>query len=666
MPAFAFAPPSWCGATANRIRPESSRVKIWHRRSKRLQHASVASVADSFDKAVANNHVYDFGRVVPLDERGCSFPSSDLHIPDEFEQTFDRLKTSILAWIDTTTVNAIFIRGSLVSGNFKRAGCDSDVDLIIFTDKVLPNSRKQTLRHDIRTLVLRYIPASSVDVSFQSVSNVRVSRPLASMLRHYSVPLHGSLHDVHVPTGLGSPFMDLAKDIREQERRFKFLFLQAVEASDTDLQQLAVQWICKRCLRAVSDLYAQNERVHCRDLVPAFKVAVKQFPRFAPIFLNILQIACGSSNNHYAGLGSQRVLIDFAVTIIPDAVEVVEYLFLQSSTDFGINIYNEQPVSRNSNSRKKSMLTLTDQFVTFISNRNYFSKKPSHQYSFTRCELPTLAFSPKVFGTQFGIEKSDYTGFQTPTQLLGHYSQPTLVRNAAKIFKFDLGSASSLLNDMVRKNIVVDCRVSPSNVVTFCRSEHPFFLDKSFTAPSVLQSMNIHEAIDRMCTDCRLPPLIFASECVREHIYIQTNVSGAGVTPFFVEDGNDNALDVAQPERLWISTHGTVSSLHYDASHSALFQRAGTKRMILFPGEALQSLGVYPFGHPLHRRARVNLSRSSSSLFQKFWETWAHVAEIVTLNPGDLLIFPPLWAHYTESLTQDDCTLSVSHTFRFW
>lgn len=665
MSAFVLAPSSWCGGTANRIPPELSRVKIWYHRSKRPQHASVTCIADSFGKAVANNHVHDFGRVVPLDERGCSFPSTDLHIPDEFEQTFDRLKTSVLAWIDTTTVNAIFIRGSLVSGNFQRAGCDSDVDLIIFTNKDLPNSRKQRVRHDIRTLVLRHIAASSVDVSFQSISSVGVSRPLASMLRHYSVPLHGSLHDVHVPTGLGSPFMDLAKDIREQERRFKFLFSQAVEASDVELQQLAVQWICKRCLRAVSDLCAQNERIHCRDLVPAFKVAVKQFPRFAPIFLNILQIACASSNNHYAGLGSQRALIDFAVSIIPDAVEVVEYLFLQSSTDFGIDLYNEPLVSRNSNNMRKSMSTLTKQFVTFISNRSYLSKKLPHQYSFTRCELPTLAFSPKMFGTQFGIEKSDYVGFQTPAQLLGHYSHPTLVRNAVKICEFDLGSVSNLLNDMVRKNTVVDCRVSPSNVLTFCRSEHPFFLDKSFTAPSVLQSMNIRDAIDRMSTDCRLPPLIFASECVREHIYIQTNVSGTGVTPFFVEGVDDTAFDVAQPERLWISTYGTVSSLHYDASHSALFQRTGRKRMILFPADALQSLGVYPFGHPLHRRVRVNLSRSSS-LFQEFWDTWAHTAEIVTLNPGDLLIFPPLWAHYTESLTQDDCALSVSHTFRFW
>lgn len=665
MAAFVLAPSFWRGGTASRIPPQLSCINVCYPRSERPQHASVTCIADSFDEAVANNHVHDFGRVVPLDDRGCSFPSTDLHISDEFEHILDRLKTNILVWIDSTTVAAIFIRGSLVTGNFQRSGCDSDVDLIIFTDKVLPNSRKQTLRRDIRSLVLQHISASSVDVSFQSVSSVQGSRSLASMLRHYSVPLHGSLHDVHVPTGSGSPFMDLAKDIREQERRFKFLFSQAVEASDMDLQQLAVQWICKRCLRAVSDLCAQNERIHCRDLVPAFKVAAKQFPRFTPLFLNILQISCASSSSDYAGLGSQHALVEFAVSIIPDAVEVVEYLFLQSSNDFDIDVYKERPISRNSNTMRKSMLTLTNQFFTFISNRIYLSKKRSQHYSFTRCELPTLAFSPKVFGTKFGIHKSDHVGCQTPAKLLGHYSHPTLVQNAARICDFNLGSASSLLKDMMRRNTVVDCRVSPSNVVTFCRSEHRFLLDKSFTAPSVLKSMNIREAIDRMCTNCRLPPLIFGTECVHEHIYIQTNVSGTGIRPFFIEDDSCTAFDIAQSERLWISAHGTVSSLHYDASHSALFQHTGRKRMILFPADALQSLGVYPFGHPLHRRARVNLSRSSS-LFQEFWDKWAHTAEIVTLNPGDLLIFPPLWAHYTESFTLDDCDLSVSHTFRFW
>lgn len=119
-------------------------------------------------------------------------------------------------------------------------------------------------------------------------------------------------------------------------------------------------------------------------------------------------------------------------------------------------------------------------------------------------------------------------------------------------------------------------------------------------------------------------------------------------------------------ERIWISAHGTVSSLHYDCSHSALLQRVGRKRMILFPEQALDSLGIYPLGHPLHRRARANLSNSTSLLFRDLWSKWSQEAEVVEVTPGDLLLFPPFWAHYTESLGEGDAGLSISHTFRYW
>lgn len=182
-----------------------------------------------------------------------------------------------------------------------------------------------------------------------------------------------------------------------------------------------------------------------------------------------------------------------------------------------------------------------------------------------------------------------------------------------------------------------------------------------FTPPSISCSLPVTEAVRRLQMRHGLPNLMH-DEGDDECIYIQTSV----IPSLSIFDlSRSQNWDVVQEERLWISSCGTVSTLHYDASYSVLYQRCGQKRLIFFPPSCLPQLGIYPLGHPLHRRGRVDLTRRDTVIFQEFWEKCPPLALEVTLEPGDLLVFPPFWTHYTESITNSNNSLSISHTLRY-
>ena len=152
-----------------------------------------------------------------------------------------------------------------------------------------------------------------------------------------------------------------------------------------------------------------------------------------------------------------------------------------------------------------------------------------------------------------------------------------------------------------------------------------------------------------------------------------------------------------QPPRLWLSAAGSTSPLHFDSSASVLAQVTGTKRMLLYPPSALSRAHLYPDWHPLRRRSKVRLdadvdvddarrafprwtgsrfadepssesSSDSSNDSEPFEETAgsSHAsppgAWEAVLGPGDVLVFPPRWAHYTESLGPNMCA-SVTRRF---
>ena len=165
-----------------------------------------------------------------------------------------------------------------------------------------------------------------------------------------------------------------------------------------------------------------------------------------------------------------------------------------------------------------------------------------------------------------------------------------------------------------------------------------------------------------------------------------------------------------QPPRLWLSQAGSTSSLHYDSSVSVLAQAHGLKRMLLYPPSALARAALYPDWHPLRRRSAVRLdadfANGDATAANEAFPRWAGEegrrrddrrtdkwsgdvgADATTraaagkpagkndtknkdafafafadgpfttppgaweavLAPGDVLVFPPRWAHYTESL----------------
>ena len=163
-----------------------------------------------------------------------------------------------------------------------------------------------------------------------------------------------------------------------------------------------------------------------------------------------------------------------------------------------------------------------------------------------------------------------------------------------------------------------------------------------------------------------------------------------------------------QPARLWLSAAGSSSPLHFDSSASVLAQVTGTKRMLLYPPSALSRAHLYPDWHPLRRRSKVRLDADvASDVAKRAFPRWTGSrfgADVETdetrgdatsdatsadatsdatsastsspakpasppgaweavLGPGDVLVFPPRWAHYTESLGPATCA-SVTRRFK--
>lgn len=127
--------------------------------------------------------------------------------------------------------------------------------------------------------------------------------------------------------------------------------------------------------------------------------------------------------------------------------------------------------------------------------------------------------------------------------------------------------------------------------------------------------------------------------------------------PLLDTDAATEGVAMTQSPRMWMSPAGTVSPLHYDSSASFLTQVRGRKKLVFYSPAALSSLYPYPDDHPLRRRCQVDITQAEGALLP-LSESIAGLE--VELAPGDVLFFPPRWAHYTESLD-----FSISVTCRF-
>ncbi|KAI8917658.1 hypothetical protein DFJ77DRAFT_457227 [Powellomyces hirtus] len=114
--------------------------------------------------------------------------------------------------------------------------------------------------------------------------------------------------------------------------------------------------------------------------------------------------------------------------------------------------------------------------------------------------------------------------------------------------------------------------------------------------------------------------------------------------------------------RLWSSSSGSVTPLHYDKCHGLLIQLHGHKRFLIFPRTDARNCYLHNgITGPTHAsrargtdRAFMDLAESSEAAttlldaYPKFADTTPWV---VTLAPGDAVYTPPGFLHEVTSIT---------------
>lgn len=647
---------------------------------KYLRSFRITSLASTFQDAIRFGYVKNFGRTIPVNISGKAPLSIDLQVPSKHQESLQNVVQIILRHLGSRNLTAVFLRGSLASGHFLYDG-SSDIDLLVFSKIPVSQSIRTLLRHEISVVLRANVKACKVDIGFHYASpthqvlgqtQFNMNSELSTLLRHYSVPLYGTLSDLGVSTGMDFVRTHSVRNLPRDKRQFLSAWKQAGN-TDFELQLQVVQWLCKRSLRAGADFFSIRAGIHCRDLVPCYHVCTNYLPEADSTVLSALQIACASESNNFAGLSREEV-IQIGGRVAWDIAEFIEDSFLKSAFSTrpsdSINQPASGPVRLNTPSVKEQVLYRVEQWILaaqrWSTSRNLFPGEPKRKTVYKRHTLPQIKLVAKCKVSEVDLY-DELLGAKAPraskdlTQLLQVCSvQPIIVRNALGMSgSFRAKTTEEIVNDLLGSNVFVTCRLSNENVITFCRAKHSWIEDGSFSPPSRSKRMKTSDALKLL----RGNNDTLTSGSRREIIaYIQTPVrEGQGLF-----QNASRQLRVAQEERIWISGHGTVSCLHYDAAKSALLQRAGRKRLLFLPPNAIPDLGIYPLGHPLHRRARVSLSREDSKLFKTFWQTWGTRAQEVVVEPGDLLLFPAMWSHYTESLTDSEHELSISHTFRFW
>ena len=105
----------------------------------------------------------------------------------------------------------------------------------------------------------------------------------------------------------------------------------------------------------------------------------------------------------------------------------------------------------------------------------------------------------------------------------------------------------------------------------------------------------------------------------------------------------------------WIGQPGVIAHCHYDGYHNFYAQLYGRKRFTLFSPSSYAGLYPYPFLHPSHAQAQVNLSNYEDVKLFPLVKTLESFEAL--LYPGDLLYIPPLWFHHVEAI---DVSISVN------
>ena len=101
----------------------------------------------------------------------------------------------------------------------------------------------------------------------------------------------------------------------------------------------------------------------------------------------------------------------------------------------------------------------------------------------------------------------------------------------------------------------------------------------------------------------------------------------------------------------WVGCNGTVTNLHYDDFLTFICMAEGAKRVTMFAPEMLPYVYSAPFDRMIEH-AQVSLMRLLEPDLKRYplYERAFPEARVVTLQPGEVLLVPPMWWHHVESV----------------
>lgn len=456
--------------------------------------------------------------------------------------------------------------------------------------------------------------------------------------------------------------------------------------------QEVARWAAKRALRAGMELAAPAIGGFSRDLLPCHRAIAATADEASTIAasLDVLTLACAADDEPRLGGAAviARGLLEASRRLL-DALEPVylrEY-FTQPLTSWSL-VAEPPPLQAGGSSGRGGVGTgglgtalgaSRDGWLRMVTcariqlaSRGLLSALHDEEEDLITDPVPRLtcpstrARTSRVLSLRWG-DASDATGdrpnakvAQLATRALAARRRPVVLRGAAHELLGHVGTplwTARNLRWMLPSGRV---RVSPSNVFVFCREEHPLCASGAFPPPSRLLEMSGDAFVERLQASSSEGSA--APEDAR--YYLQADVPEALLRPDDVPKlWRSVGVAQAQPLRLWASTHGASTPLHFDLAHSFLAQVCGSKRFTFFPPSALDGLYPYPRDHPLFRRSRVELSEPPSrraERFPRFAEVAAE-AEVLELNEGDVVFFPARWWHQVDTTSALSCSVGCRY-----
>lgn len=168
-----------------------------------------------------------------------------------------------------------------------------------------------------------------------------------------------------------------------------------------------------------------------------------------------------------------------------------------------------------------------------------------------------------------------------------------------------------------------------------------------------------HLTFGQKTKQANVPFDVFASQALRslngaaeDYVYMQAHYI-APKTPLFEALG-PNVLSFLGEDQvhatLWVGSNGQVVNLHYDDFLTFICMADGVKRVTMFSPDLLANIYQAPFDRMIEC-AQVSLVRLLEMDLKRYplLEQALPQAQMVELQPGEVLLIPPMWWHHVES-----------------